>query len=216
MAPQFVFIIHWQAAMIKSICQANHARAGKTKEEQVQWISESENMFTTYFWGLSLISLHEAISLSLSLSLSVCMRGFVCIPPRRVNEKLPLLIEYTKQMAGRTPIQCNAIKRTQGLEPLQPFLWDPMAPFKTFRMWNRKYNSTVITKLMRADAEYLNDLYCSIIKLLKAFRFLPSQEKVSGSLKWSLQTVTFMLTPRPCCSSSCATHGLQTKPAFFE
>ncbi len=109
------------------------------------------------------------LSLSLCVCVCVCMRGIVCVPPRRVNEKLPLLIEYTKQMAGRTPIQCNAVKRTQGLEPLQPFQRDPMAPFKTFRMWNRKYNSTIINKLMRADTQYLNDLYFSIINNWKHF-----------------------------------------------
>lgn len=45
---------------------------------------------------------------------------------------------------------------------------------------------------------------------------LPSQVKRSGSRMCSPTTVTFMLTPSPCCSSSCATHGLHTKPAFLE
>lgn len=44
----------------------------------------------------------------------------------------------------------------------------------------------------------------------------PSQVKVSGSLKCSLMTVTFTLTPRPWCSSSRPTDGDQTKPPFFE
>jgi len=68
----------------------------------------------------------------------VCVKEFESVPPRQGNEKLPLLIEYTKQMAGRTPIQCNAIKRIQSLE--QSFQCGPVQKYQDVEEKIQLYN----------------------------------------------------------------------------
>lgn len=58
----------------------------------------------------------------LCLYIHICVR----VPFSWLNEKLAILIENTKQMAGTLSIHCNSIKRIQKWKPLQSIIWDSL------------------------------------------------------------------------------------------
>lgn len=79
------------------------------------------------------------------------------------------------------------------------------------------------TGLSEADMTFTEDVCMKIgvsdlcaDEVRESMCILPSQVKVSGSLTWSLMTVTLTLTPNPCCNSSGPTEGDHTNPEFLE